>query len=150
MSEERWTLFNVRRGNFKCFWIQKSIQNAYFFSFTWFFIYLITTPAVFLNQTHLVKLGIFHLELGKKHTFWLWEFGPKFRRSRALDSLEPLHPLIFNFICCMIRHQGFRIVKFSRVENSRWPPLLKIAKTNKIVIFSRTARYIWLKFCMKY
>ena len=37
--------------------------------------YLITTPAVFLNQTHLVRLGIFHLELGKKHTFWLWEWG---------------------------------------------------------------------------
>ena len=28
--------------------------------------------------------------------------------------------------------------------------ITKNSKTNKIVIFSRTARYIWLKFCMKY
>ena len=33
-----------------------------------------TTPDIFLNQTHFVRLGIFHLELGKKHTFWLWEW----------------------------------------------------------------------------
>ena len=33
------------------------------------------TPDIFLNQTYLVRLGIFHLELGKKHTFWLWEWG---------------------------------------------------------------------------
>ena len=26
----------------------------------------------------------------------------------------------------------------------------KNSKTNEIVIFSRMARYIWLKFCMKY
>ena len=38
-------------------------------------IYLTTTPNIFLNQTYLVRLGIFHLELGKKHTFWLWEWG---------------------------------------------------------------------------
>ena len=75
MLEERWTLFNVRRGNFKCFLIQKSIPNSYFFSFRWFLIYLITKPAVFLNKTHLVRLGIFHLDLGKNHTFWLWEWG---------------------------------------------------------------------------
>ena len=31
----------------------------------------------------------------------------------------------------MIRLQGFRIVKISLVENSRWPPLLKIAKLLK-------------------
>ena len=49
--------------------------NAYFFSFRWFSIYLTTTPDIFLNQTYLVRLGIFHLELGKKHTFWLWEWG---------------------------------------------------------------------------
>ena len=42
-------------------------------------------------------------------------------------SLNPLHPLILNFICSMIRLQSFRIVKFSRVENSRWPLLLKVA-----------------------
>ena len=46
-------------------------------------------------------------------------------------SLKPLHPGIFNFICSMIRLQGFRIVKFSLVENSRWPLLLKIAKLIK-------------------
>ena len=28
--------------------------------------------------------------------------------------------------------------------------ITKNSKTNKIVIFSRTARYIWLKFCMMY
>ena len=31
----------------------------------------------------------------------------------------------------MIRLQGFGIVKFSRVRNSRWPPLLQIAKLIK-------------------
>ena len=46
-------------------------------------------------------------------------------------SLKPLHPWILNFICSMIRLQGFRIIKFSWVENSRWPPLLKIAKLIK-------------------
>ena len=54
----------------------KAIPNAYFFSFKWFLIYLITTPDIFLNQTHFARLGIFHPELGKKtHTFWLWEWG---------------------------------------------------------------------------
>ena len=37
--------------------------------------YLTITPDIFLNQTYLVRLGIFQLELGKKHTFWLWEWG---------------------------------------------------------------------------
>ena len=46
-------------------------------------------------------------------------------------SFKPLHPLILNFICSMVRLRGFRTVKFSRVENSRWPPLLKIAKLIK-------------------
>ena len=69
----------------------KSIPNAYFFSFRWFLIYLITTPAVFLNQTHLVRLGIFHLELGKKHTFWLWEWGQALNRLDGnMTSLEIL------------------------------------------------------------
>ena len=53
-----------------------------------FLIYLITTPDIFLKQTHFVRLGIFHLELGKKHIFLALgmgpNFGPKFRRSRAL------------------------------------------------------------------
>ena len=30
-----------------------------------------------------------------------------------------------------IRLQDFRIIKFSLVENSRWPPLLKVAKLIK-------------------
>ena len=64
--------------------------------------------------------------------------------------LKPLHPWILNFIFSMVRRQGFRIVQFRRVNNSRWPPLLKNSKTNKIVIFSRTAKYFWLKFCTKY
>ena len=49
---------------------------------------LTTTPDIFLNQTYLVRLGIFHLELEKKHTFLALgmgpNFGPKFQRSRAL------------------------------------------------------------------
>ena len=65
------------------FKLKKTIPNAYFFSFRWFSIYLTTTPDIFPNQTYLVKLGIFHLELGKKHTFWLWVWGrisaPNFR-----------------------------------------------------------------------
>ena len=36
---------------------------------------ILTTPDTFLNQTHFARLGIFHLELGKKHNFWLWEWG---------------------------------------------------------------------------
>ena len=55
-----------------------SIPNAYFFSFRWFLIYLTTTPAVFLNQTHLVRLGIFHPELGKKILFGFGN-GAEFR-----------------------------------------------------------------------
>ena len=64
-------------------------------------------------------------------------FRPQFTSTLAFKSilmtysLEPLHPWILNFICSMIRLQGFRIVKFSRVENSRWPLLLKIAKLLK-------------------
>ena len=64
-------------------------------------------------------------------------FRPQFTSTLALKSiqmtysLKPLHPWILNFICSMIRLQEFRIVKFSLVENSRWPPLLKIAKLLK-------------------
>ena len=64
-------------------------------------------------------------------------FRPQFTSTLAFKSfqmtysLKPLHPWILNFICSMIRLQGFRIVKFSQVENSRWPPLLKIAKLIK-------------------
>ena len=67
-------------------------------------------------------------------------FRPQFTSTLAFKfiqmtySLKPLHPWIFNFICSMIRLQGFRIVKFSLVENSRWPPLLKIAKLIKLSI----------------
>ena len=50
----------------------------------------------------------------------------------------------------MFRLQGFRIVKFSLVKNSKKAAITKNSKTNKILIFSRTAEYIWLKFCMKY
>ena len=35
-------------------------------------------------------------------------------------------------------------------EEFKVTAVTKNSKTNKIVIFSRTARYIWLKFCMKY
>ena len=45
--------------------------------------------------------------------------------------LKPLYLFFLNFICSIIRLQCFRIVKFSRVENSGWPPLLKIAKLSK-------------------
>ena len=61
--------------NLNTFIYKKAIPNAYFFSLRWFSIYLTTTPDIFLNQTFLVRLGIFHLELGKKHTFWHWEWG---------------------------------------------------------------------------
>ena len=61
-------------------------------------------------------------------------FRPQFTSTLAFKSiqmtysLKPLDPWILNFICSMIRLQGFRIVKFSLVENSRWPQLVKIAK----------------------
>ena len=114
MLEERWTIFNVQRGNFKCFLIKKWITIAYFFSFRWFLIYLITTPAVFLNQTHLVRLGIFHLELGKKTYFLALgmgpNFGPKFWRSRARNALPahiPVLPETRQFIDKTTHRHGF-------------------------------------------
>ena len=61
-------------------------------------------------------------------------FRPQFTSTLAFKSiqmpysLKPLHPWIINFNCSMIRLQCFRIVKFSQVEHSRWPPLLKITK----------------------
>ena len=39
--------------------------------------------------------------------------------------------------------------RFSLVKKSRWPPVLIIAKPIKIAVFSRMARYIWLKLCME-
>ena len=32
------------------------------------------TSVVFWDQVGLVRLGNFRLELGKKHTFWHWEY----------------------------------------------------------------------------
>ena len=54
-----------------------------------------------------------------------------FKSIQKTYSHKSLHPWILNFICSMIRFQGFRIVKFRRVENSRCPPLLKISKLIK-------------------
>ena len=62
-------------------------QTDPFFSFRWFLIYFITTPAVFLNQTHLVRLGIFHIELGKKPYFLALGMGPNF----YFGDREPCH-----------------------------------------------------------
>ena len=39
-----------------------------------------------------VKLGIFCLELGKKHTFWHWEWG----RNRVIESPETRNMSIYN------------------------------------------------------
>ena len=102
-------------------------------------------------------------------------FRPQFTSTLAFKSIlmtySPNHCIHESqILCSMIRLQGFRKVKFSPIENSRWPPLLKIAKliksalsrefkmvavtknskTDKIGTFSRTARYSWLKFCMEY
>ena len=54
-----------------------------------------------------------------------------FKSIQMTYSLKSLHPWILNFICSMIRLQGFRTINFSLVENSRWPPLLKIAELLK-------------------
>ena len=54
-----------------------------------------------------------------------------FKSIQLTYSLKPLHPWNLNFICCIIRLQGFRIIKFGRVEIQRWPPLLKIAELLK-------------------
>ena len=48
-----------------------------------------------------------------------------FKSIQMTYSLKPLHPWISNFIC------SFSLIKFKRAENSRWPPLLKIAKLLK-------------------
>ena len=51
-----------------------------------------TLPVFNVRTTHLVRLGIFHLELGKNILFGFGnDFGPKFQRSRALDILARLH-----------------------------------------------------------
>ena len=47
------------------------------------------------------------------------------------NSLKPLHPWISKFMCSMISLQGLRLEKFYLVENSRWPPILKTAKSIK-------------------
>ena len=63
-------------------------------------------------------------------------FRPQFTSTLAFKSIQmpyslKPHPWILNFICSMVRRQCFRIVKFSLVENSRWPPLLNMAKLIK-------------------
>ena len=70
VSEEKWTLYNVRNQKFEMLLDIKAILNAYSFLISNSFnIFCITTPSVFLNQTDLVRLGIFHLELGKNILF---------------------------------------------------------------------------------
>ena len=44
-------------------------------------------------------------------------------------SLKPLHPWFSNFTYYMTGLKGFRMIKFSLVENPRWPPILKIDKS---------------------
>ena len=46
-------------------------------------------------------------------------------------SLKSLHLWISDFTCSMIRMQGFRPVKVSLIENTRWPSVLKKAKPLK-------------------
>ena len=67
------------------------------------------------------------------HLFFRPQFTPAlaFKSIQMTYSLKPLHPWILNFIRSMIRLQGFRIIKLSWVSNSRWPPLLKLAKLLK-------------------
>ena len=50
-------------------------------------------------------------------------------------SLKPLLPWFSNFIYSMKRLQGIRMMKFSQVENQKWPLLLKIANPLKSFFF---------------
>ena len=62
----------------------------------WFLIYLITIPAVFLNQTHFVRLGIFHLELGKNILFGFGngvEFRPQISEIES-PAITPYLPIL--------------------------------------------------------
>ena len=52
-----------------------------------------------------------------------------------------------------IQHNQTPRFQNSKIKSGRefkMAAVTKNSKTNKIVIFSRMARYIWLKFCMKY
>lgn len=57
------------------------------------------------------------------------EFTPTlaFKYNQKAYSQKPMYACISNFICCMIRLQGFRMQKFCQVEYPVWPLLLKIA-----------------------
>ena len=91
-----------------------------FFSFKRFLIYLITSPDIFLNKTDFVRLGIFHLELGKKTSFLALgmgpNFGPNFRRSRALDSVKSQADLRHGWVHMLFVH--FVILWLSQNDSS--------------------------------
>ena len=89
-----------------------------FFSFKWFLIYLITTLDIFLNQTHFARLGIFHLELGKKHAFWLWEWG-----RISAPNFGDREPCIYDFIQNQVINMTFVAMT---MLNPWWPEALKL------------------------
>ena len=77
------------------------IPSAYFFSFKWFLIYLITTPDIFLNQTHFARLGIVHLELGKNILFGFGN-GAEFR-SQISEIESPVNNNFLTHIRIMVQ-----------------------------------------------
>ena len=95
-----------------------------------------------LNERFILKLNVWSFLCCRtcfsKVRYRRPSFRPQFTSTLAFKSiqmtysLKPLHPRILNFICSMIRLQGFRIIKFSRIEIPRWTPLLKIAKVLKL------------------
>ena len=53
----------------------------------------------------------------------------EFKSVKMTYSLKSMHPWFSNFTCIIIKLQGFRIRKFSLLENPKWPQILKIAKS---------------------
>ena len=82
--------------------------------------YLITTPAVFLNQTHLVRLGIFHLELGKKTYFLALGMGPNFDpKFHVCLWIPDICSCSYMFRIVNIESGSF--LSYSRSVRSFWP-----------------------------
>ena len=86
---------------------------------------------IYFSATHKIPTRVFQCGCGL-HILPTLPLHLSHSKSIQMNySLKPLHPWILNFICSMIRLQGYRIIKLSVVENSRWPLLLKIAKLIK-------------------
>ena len=112
----------------------KSISPKWLDIFGWNFVWYISRTQCWLAlkwKKNITELGHSN-RLKITSTLAKFMLTLAFKSIQMTYSLKPLHPWILNFIWSMITLQGFKIVKFSRVEDSRWPLLLKIAKLIKL------------------